>query len=108
MEALVAYRKRHRGTTTERGYGCAHIHKLNAARTAWYPGQPCAQCGQPMWHMWAYDARGRRICVLDLGHTPDRTGYIGLCHRYCNRAEGAMRGNRMRGQAKGWAQSRRW
>ena len=108
----MAYRKRHRGTTTERDYGARHVRFLKAYRSAWHPGQPCAECAQPMWQLWHeyVDGRGRkrRMCLLDLGHTPDRTGYIGLCHRYCNRSEGASRGNRMRGQGNGWAQARAW
>ena len=42
------------------------------------PGQPCARCGLPM-----YVAQ-----LLDLDHTDDRTGYLGLSHRACNRRDG--------------------
>jgi hypothetical protein len=103
-------RKRWRGTTTERGYGAAHIHALRRARAAWRPGDPCAHCGQPMWVMWVTDPRNprRRICVLDLGHNADRSAYVGLAHRACNRSEGASRGNRMRGAAERWASARAW
>ena len=104
----MAARVRWRGTTTQRGYGTIHVHALKAARAAWYPGQPCAQCGRPIWQLWHIDSAGRRISLVDLGHTPDRSGYIGLCHRYCNRAEGASRGNRMRQAAVAMASARRW
>ena len=42
------------------------------------PGQPCARCGLPM------DVSQ----LLDLDHTDDRTGYLGLSHRACNRRDG--------------------
>lgn len=34
---------------------------------------------------------------IDLGHTEDRTAYVGLEHRRCNRGEAATRGNQQRG-----------
>ena len=105
-------RKRWRGTTTERDYGARHVRILKAARAAWKPGDLCSRCGQPMWQLWQeyIDGHGkrRRMCLLDLAHTPDRTGYEGLQHRYCNRSEGAIRGNSMRGPAHAWATARRW
>jgi hypothetical protein len=42
------------------------------------PGQPCARCGQPM-YAWQ---------KLDLDHTDDRRGYLGLSHASCNRRAG--------------------
>jgi hypothetical protein len=45
------------------------------------PGQPCARCGQPM-----YVSQ-----LLDLDHTDDRTGYLGLSHRSCNRRAGQVK-----------------
>lgn len=94
-----------KGTTTMRGYGWTHIKARRAALAAWQPGQPCAHCGQPMWERWMYDSHGRRISALDLGHTTDRTAYIGLAHRYCNRAEGRSRQNRI---TRGWSSARDW
>ena len=37
---------------------------------------------------------------IDLPHADDRSGYLpGLAHRYCNRRDGAVRGNRMRARS---------
>ena len=99
----MAARKRWRGTTTERGYG--HTHRLERTRrlTQFRQGDPCAHCGQPIYGPPA---------SIDLGHTTDRTSYIGLTHRACNRADGAIRGNRRRGQLSAaqqpWRASRIW
>lgn len=54
------------------------------------PGTPCPQvvdghlCGQPMY----------RDQALELGHTPEGS-YLGLVHRTCNRADGAIRRTRV-------------
>ena len=93
-------RVRWRGTTTQRGYGSPHagIRKQRALRHR--PGDPCAIGGEPLW---------QPVAMLDLAHDHVNGGYLpGLACRYHNRAEGAIRGNRMRGLAKGWDQSRRW
>ena len=104
----MPYRKRHRGTTAQRGYGASHVRIQKAALAAWQPGDLCTRCGLPMWHRWAYDTRGARISAIHLAHTPDRSGYEGLQHARCNASEGASRGNRQRAVAKGWASARRW
>jgi hypothetical protein len=52
--------------------------KQALAALARSPGQPCARCGMPMYP-------GMK---LDLDHTDDRTGYIGLSHASCNRRAG--------------------
>jgi hypothetical protein len=88
-----------KGTTAQRGYGHDHA-KLRAALLArWRPGDPCARCGQPMWHRWL-QVNGKQVSAIDLGHTADRTAYTGLEHRACNRGDGARRGNRRRGQRR--------
>ena len=79
------------GSTTARGYGSQHkqLRDQLLADLAARPGQPCPQtfpdgtrCGRPM-------HPGQE---LHLGHTSDRTGYIGLVHAYCNlRAAGMLR-----------------
>jgi len=100
-----------KGNTTQRGYGNDHQHELKRWFAQWKPGDPCAQCGQPMWVRWITEWRnGReyRVSMIDLGHNADRSGYIGLCHRSCNRREGAVRGNQQRRQAKRWQQARAW
>lgn len=58
------------------------------------PGQPCARCGQPM-----YVSQ-----LLDLDHTDDRSGYLGLAHRACNRRAGQRKTTAIL-NAKGWRPS---
>jgi hypothetical protein len=104
----MAARVRWRGTTAQRGYGTSHQRERRRLLALWRPGQPCARCGQPIWVLSVTTARGPRVSVVDLGHTPGRDAYTGLEHRWCNRAEGATRGNQSRGQAKRWAAARIW
>lgn len=104
----MAARKRWRGTTTERGYGYSHQCKLKQRRAAWRPGDPCAHCGRGIWALYRISG-GRRISLADLPHNADRTGYLpGLAHSHCNRADGARRGNQLRGQARRGPQTPRW
>lgn len=91
---------RHYGKTSERGYGAAHVALRARLLKAWKPGQPCARCGQPMWHRWTTDKAGRKVSAIDLGHTDDRRAYTGLEHRACNRRDGQAKTaaiNRARG-----------
>jgi hypothetical protein len=82
-----------RRPAAERGYDYTHRKLRAALLAAMRDGQPCASCGRPM-----YRAQAR---YLDLGHDDrDRTRYIGLEHRRCNRARGAAAGNRARGRRK--------
>lgn len=71
-----------RSSTRTRGRTNTGPHKTLRKRLladlARRPGQPCARCGQPM-HM---------SQLLDLDHTDDRAGYLGLSHRACNRRDG--------------------
>jgi hypothetical protein len=53
-------------SSTKRGYGAAHRHKVAAEREQQY-GKPCVRCGYPM-------IRGQ---VIQLDHTDDRSGYLG-------------------------------
>lgn len=73
-----------KGSTRLRGYGYQHQQARTAYLANWQPGDPCARCGQPMWGP---------ATEIHLGHTDDRTGYIGLEHAACNTADGAKRGN---------------
>lgn len=94
-----------RGSTEDRGYGHAH-RTLREQRLAVYrQGDICAHGGEPLpW--WPVQVARR---FLDLPHNADRSGYLpGLSCRRHNRAEGATRGNRMRGRARAWASARRW
>jgi hypothetical protein len=72
-------------------YLAAH-RKLRDAELRRAYGTPC-----PYWRtdpkclglMWGHQA-------LDLAHGPDGT-YLGIAHAACNRREGAIRGNKLRG-----------
>ncbi len=71
-----------KGTTGERGYGYAHQRARRQALAAMVDEQPCVRCGEPMYH-WQ---------LLDLDHADDdRSVYLGLAHRGCNRSAGAVR-----------------
>jgi hypothetical protein len=95
------------GTTTERGYGTAHQKE----RARW---QPVVNAGQAWCHAAVCLKASRWIqpgTPWDLGHTADRSAYIGPCHMACNRSEGAVRGNRARGRIRQWIPlrtSRQW
>ena len=60
------------------------------------PGQPCPRCGLPM-----YVSQ-----LLDLDHTDDRTGYLGLSHRACNRRDGQRKTTAIL-NGRGWTPSPR-
>ena len=73
-----AQHDRQRGTTTQRGYGAEH-RKLRAQAIATYaPSDPCWRCLEPL---------GPDPSLLDLGHTDDRRGYMGLEHAACSRGK---------------------
>lgn len=88
-------------STAQRGYGSQHRQARIAALgdLRQYDGQPCARCGQPMWHA---DA-----AMLDLDHTEGRDGYRGLAHRSCNRRAGQAKAMRIRA-AQQVRRSRNW
>jgi hypothetical protein len=89
-----------KGSTSARGYDHKHQAERKRRLARWRPGDPCVRCGLPM--------MGPPV-LIDLGHTDDRTGYTGLEHRACNRADGAIRGNRMRKTVTtAWRSSRAW
>jgi hypothetical protein len=99
---------RTQASPTARGYGQAHRQLRDRLLAAWQPGDPCARCGRPMMYRWTTDARGRKVSAIDLGHTADRTGYVGLEHRACNRGAGARVTNRIRRAKRRWITSRAW
>ncbi len=66
-----------RGTDRERGYGGPHKTARKRALASYHPDDPCPRCGHPL---------GDNPAALDLDHTDDRTGYLGLSHRRCNRS----------------------
>ena len=80
-------KKRIQASSTARGYNYAHQQLRKRLLALWRPGDPCARCGQPMYGP---------PSMIHLGHTADRTGYIGLEHRFCNCSDGAKRGNAAR------------
>ena len=98
-------RVRWTGTTTQRGYGAAHQAERERRLKQYKPGNLCAHCDQPMTY-WPL-AVARRY--LDLPHNETRTGYLpGLAHRYCNRKDGAVRGNKQRHDISTLRTSRKW
>lgn len=66
-----------RGKTTTRGYGTEHQQARVVALNSYSPTDPCPRCGDPL---------GADRKALDLDHTDDRAGYLGLSHSACNRA----------------------
>lgn len=69
-------RDRARGSSTQRGYGWQHQQARAQAIATYQPDDPCPRCTLPL---------GPDPDQLDLGHTEDRTAYLGLIHRACNR-----------------------
>jgi hypothetical protein len=70
------------GSTSQRGYGWQHQKARKAALAAFWPGQPCARCQKPM--LSSVD--------VELDHDDrDRTKYIGLSHKTCNREHGGYK-----------------
>jgi hypothetical protein len=106
----MATRSRPRLSAAARGYDHRHRKLITAFKAAWWPGQPCARCGQPITSLTMTDRRGRIVSAVDLGHVDGsgKTAYQGLEHRWCSRSAGATMGNRMRGLTRQWATSRRW
>jgi hypothetical protein len=66
-------------------YGGGHQAVRRALLSEAY-GRPCPRCGLPI-------LPGQPV---DLGHTDDRAGYLGLEHARCNRSAGARLGNQRR------------
>lgn len=100
-------RVRWHGSTEARGYG--HRHQSERARrlAAYRPGDPCAHCGYPI--TWPLPLTALARQRIDLPHNETRSGYLpGLAHRYCNRKDGAVRGNKQRGRTRTWRTSRQW
>lgn len=62
---------------THNRYGAEHRRLRKQLRDAWQDGDPCARCGGPM----------RHDDAIDLDHTDDGTGYLGLSHASCNRSQ---------------------
>jgi hypothetical protein len=101
----VAARVRWTGTTAQRGYGRPHQVLREQRLAAYRPGDLCAHGGEPLPY-WPLSVARR---YLDLPHTADRGSYLpGLSCRKHNRADGAVRGNKMRGRVRTWRTSRQW
>jgi hypothetical protein len=85
-------------TTLEhrRRYGARHkqLRRMWAKRVAL--GTNCVRCGRGI--------VPAELCDLDHDDS-DPTAYVGVSHRYCNRAAGARKGNRKRRRHR---HSREW
>jgi hypothetical protein len=62
--------------TTERGYGWEHQQLRAQLVASLDPWAPCPVCSDPL---------GPDPHLLDLMHTDDRRGWLGLGHARCNR-----------------------
>ena len=71
-----------RSRSSRDGYGWHHKQAREQLLPYAY-GRLCHFCQAPM-------MPGQQ---LDLDHTPDRTGYRGMTHAHCNRADGARKVN---------------
>ena len=70
-------------TREARGYGIAHrTLRAQYARLVAAGEAVCARCHRPI-------TSGE---PFDLDHSPDRTSYLGVSHRRCNRLAGARKG----------------
>jgi hypothetical protein len=67
---------RQRGTRQERGYDAQHDALRRHLVAALDPWAPCPRCGHPL---------GPDPALLDLMHNDQRTAWLGLGHRACNR-----------------------
>lgn len=77
--AHTAQFNRRRG---DRGYGGGHrSYRASLAPRVAAGEFNCARCGEPIGPGDSWD----------LGHTPDRLGYIGPEHSFCNRSDGGKR-----------------
>jgi hypothetical protein len=76
-----------KASTVARGYGYSHRRKREELRPLVEMGQAvCSRCGRQI----APDA------PWDLDHLPDRSGWAGPAHRYCNRVAGSRVANARR------------
>jgi len=67
---------RQRGSRRQRGYDAQHDALRRVLVAALDPWAPCPRCHEPL---------GPDPARLDLMHNDDRTGWLGLGHRRCNR-----------------------
>ena len=108
LAALMAGFRHGYGDPVTGDYSPRH-HEL---RRQW---QPIVEAGEALCCATRCVEKSRKIdpgSEWDLGHTQDRTGWIGPCHVKCNRVEGSRRGNAARhGYALGpepWRPTQRW
>jgi len=69
-------RDQQRGSRQQRGYDAQHDALRAQLVAALDPWAPCPRCRDPL---------GPDPALLDLMHNDDRTGWLGLGHRRCNR-----------------------
>lgn len=80
------------GGTVARGYGYAHKQKRRELAAVVDAGHAvCSRCG------------GEIVpgSLWDLDHLPDRSGWAGPAHRYCNRAAPRRKAGRRRPRVPG-------
>ena len=88
----MPFRGTDKASSSARGYGISH--QRERARWKLIVDAGNAYCAQPVCVMAArWIAPGSQWC---LGHTADRTAYLGPVHRACNEMDGARRGSRIR------------
>lgn len=87
----MPFRGTDKASSSARGYGISH--QRERARWKLIVDAGNAYCAQPVCVMAArWIAPGSQWC---LGHTADRTAYLGPVHRACNEMDGARRGSRI-------------
>jgi hypothetical protein len=83
-------------TADQEGYGVAHWRLKERLRPFVQAGVvPCAYCGEVITGEW------------DLGHSDDRTRWIGATHARCNRREAGFKTARLR-RGRRTITSREW
>lgn len=88
-----------RGSTSERGYGPAHQALRRRLLAGYDPSDPCPRCRAPL---------GPDPDAIHLGHTDDRTAYLGLEHAHCNLRAGGLTAQRKRAASRRSTIPRQW
>jgi 5-methylcytosine-specific restriction endonuclease McrA len=89
----MARRKQATGLTHRKGLGNRHRLARERLLRQHVDGSPCGICGEPMFRSQGLDADHSRPRAVYGAHA---TSADRLCHRSCNRSEGARLGNALR------------